>query len=85
MTLGDGQVAGEPAALPLDLAIESESTEVAADRREGQRLTGAVRLTNRGTAPLTVELEPTTSDMRWRVELERAKVTVPAGGRQAIR
>ena len=84
VTLGDGQVAGEPAALPLDLAIESESTEVAAYRREGQRLTGAVRLTNRGTAPLTVELEPTTSDMRWRVELERATVTVPAGGRQAI-
>lgn len=70
--------------LPLTLAIEMEATEVGAYLPYGQTVGAHLELHHRGAAPLTVELDAATSDLRWRAHLERSTVTIPPGGRETV-
>ncbi|MDZ7842635.1 MAG: VWA domain-containing protein [Gammaproteobacteria bacterium] len=69
---------------PINMALELERDTVAAYRRHGQRVAGTLELTNESDRQRSVNLEGTTSDHRWRIELDSREAVVPAGGSAEI-
>lgn len=76
---GSGKAAGSAGQPAVTTALQLDATEVAAYRQNAQRIDGRLVLTNKTSAPGSVDLEITTSDHRWEVGLDRATVVVPAG------
>ena len=74
----------EPPPLPIELTLNLEADEVSAYRQYGQVVDGNITLTNKGSAPLNLDLNAATSDYRWRAQLEETRVAVPAGGSQTV-
>jgi von Willebrand factor type A domain len=68
-----------PPGPPLALSLDLDTKEVAAYRQYGQEIAAALRITNSGSSPVTVNLAAATSDHRWQFVLEEARATVPAG------
>ena len=78
---GGGYVpAAAPAALPVTLALNTDTTDVAAYEQFGQRVAGTLTVHNTGSGPVDLQLDGRTSDDRWSVALDQAQVTVPAAG-----
>jgi hypothetical protein len=71
--------------LPLDLSFGLDATEVAAFEAAGQRVAGRITLVNRGADALDIQLDTTTSDPTWRVDLDETDVTVPPGASTEVR
>jgi Mg-chelatase subunit ChlD len=64
-------------ALPVALDLELAAREVAAYRPFGQRIDGRVTLRNTGTEAVSVTLDATTSDARWRAAVEPQTLRIP--------
>ncbi|MCU0989197.1 MAG: hypothetical protein MUE63_06365 [Xanthomonadales bacterium] len=72
------------ASLPLSLDLSLEADTISAYRSVGQRVSGNVELSNKGSEPLDLELEAATSDYRWGVALQRQAVTLAAGAAASV-
>jgi hypothetical protein len=69
-----------PESPPLPgLTLNLADREVAAYRRNGQRLAGNLVVRNESGSPQMLELAATTSDYRWTVELEQTSVQIAPG------
>jgi hypothetical protein len=79
---GPGATPTSPDA-PLELTLDMETRDIGAYRSFGQQLKGTLSLVNSGPAPLEVDLSWASSDLRWRLELEQAGMTIPAGDKQS--
>jgi len=66
------------------LALDLEGNEVAAYRRNGQRLAGKLVVRNESTRLQTFELQAATSDYRWTVELDQASVQIAPGAEVTV-
>jgi len=81
---------GRPAAdtltenLQVKLSLDLNANEVAAYRRNGQRLEGTLLLHNDSANALSLQLEAVTSDYRWTVDLEVSGARVEAGASAPI-
>jgi hypothetical protein len=81
LRIGGEQSSPQPApALPVALDLELAGREVAAYRPFGQRVDGRVTLRNTGAEAVSVTLDATTSDARWRVAVEPRTLQVPGAG-----
>jgi len=78
LRLGDEAPPQPALALPIALGIELAPREVAAYRPFGQRLEGQVTLRNTGTEAVSVTVDATTSDARWRAEIEPKTLRIAA-------
>jgi len=70
--------------LPVRLSFDLNVSEVAAYRRNGQRLEGTLLLHNESASALSLHLEAVTSDYRWTVELGEDSIRVAAGAEASI-
>jgi len=65
--------------LPVSLELTLNTNEVAAYRRNGQRLEGNLLLHNESDNIQSLQLEAATSDYRWAVNLGESSVSIEAG------
>lgn len=70
--------------LPVDITLSLNATEVAAYRRNGQRLEGKLLLQNKSEIAQSLQLEAVTSDYRWTVELAESSINLQPGAEQAV-
>lgn len=73
-----------PAPLETELAMSFDTTEIAAYREYGQRVTGQLRVRNAAAAPVRLALAAEASDYRWQVSLGQGTVEVPPGAETAV-
>ena len=66
--------------LAAELQLELNNTAISAYRVNGQLVSGKIRVTNAGVAPISASLEAVTSDFRWHVATESGVVELPPGG-----
>lgn len=71
-------------ALPAYLSLEFEAKEVAAYRRNGQRLDGQFVVKNESASEQSFELEAATSDYRWAVGLDQNSIVVAPGAEASV-
>jgi len=65
--------------LPVSLELTLNTNEVAAYRRNGQRLEGNLLLHNESDNAQSLQLEAATSDYRWAVNVGESSVSIEAG------
>jgi len=70
--------------LPVKLSLGLNTSEVAAYRRNGQRLEGKLLLHNESASVQSLRLEAVTSDYRWTVDLGQSSISVEAGAEASI-
>jgi hypothetical protein len=81
----DGLTAGTlPEPLPIEAALTTELSEVAAYATVGQRVEGTLRITNTGSTDLSLGVEGFTSHYTWMIEPGVASVDLAAGATQEV-
>src|SRR5690606_4706675 len=66
------------------LGLELDAATIAGYHPHGQLVDGRLTLTHQGGAAVTVGLEVTTSDRRFRATLDRDRLTLASGGRETV-
>lgn len=85
LQFADGPQPASPAPVPpVALGLELDASTIAAYHPHGQFVRGRLTLTNQGGAAVTVGLEVTTSDRRFRATLDRDRLTLARGGRETV-
>jgi len=81
-----GRLASNPPIenLPVSLTLTLGINDVAAYRRNGQRLEGTLLIHNESAGVLSLQLEAVTSDYRWSVGLGQSSVSIEAGSETSI-
>jgi hypothetical protein len=70
--------------IPVEAALATELSEVAAYATVGQRVDGKLTITNTGDVELSLGLEGFTSHYAWTIEADVASVDLGAGATQAV-
>lgn len=70
--------------LPVEITLSLDTSEVAAYRRNGQRLEGRLLLQNKSEIAQSLQLEAATSDYRWTVELAESSISLEPGAEELV-
>lgn len=73
-----------PPALPLGLSLTFGHTTISAYERTGQQLDGQLQLRNTGTAPLSLTLDASATDARWRIDLNERQLLLGPGAEHTL-
>jgi Mg-chelatase subunit ChlD len=85
LQFADGPKAASPEpAPPVRLGLELDAATIAAYHPHGQLVAGRITLTHQGVAAVTVGLDVTTSDRRFRATLDLDRLTLAGGGRETV-
>lgn len=76
----DATIKSEQSALPIKITILEEDKTVAAYRDEGQQITLEAKLSNESTEAMSLKVEASTSDDKWKPTLDSDSYEVPASG-----
>jgi len=84
LELPGGQIMPLAQVLQADMRLGLDHDKVSAFRTDGQQVHGQLEVSNNSGTVLQLELEAVTSDYRWRVTLDQARVALAAGGSASV-